>query len=108
MSGSKRAAQRPVARRRKRAKLKAEPAPVGHGAQAPLRLIGKAEILEITGVTFPTIWSWMRKGQFPRCYVIGRSSNAKSAWRSDDIAKWLAALPVRPLKGDAPDQTTTP
>jgi predicted DNA-binding transcriptional regulator AlpA len=71
-----------------------------HGARAPpgVRLLDKAEILEITGVTFPTIWTWMRAGTFPRSRIVG----GKSMWRSDEIEAWLAGLPLRPLKGDAP------
>jgi predicted DNA-binding transcriptional regulator AlpA len=96
------AAQVPFARQA--AKLKAERAPDAHGARAPpVRLLGKAEILQITGVTFPTIWAWMRGegGTFPRSRIVG----GKSMWRSDEIDQWLAGLPVRPLKGDAsPEQ----
>lgn len=73
-------------------------------AQAPhasprgqgIRLLGKAEILAITGVTFPTIWAWMRAGAFPRSRVCG----GKSMWLSSEIDAWLAALPLRKLKGD--------
>jgi predicted DNA-binding transcriptional regulator AlpA len=69
-----------------------------HGARAPpVRLLSKAEILAITGVTFPTVWTWMRAGIFPRSRIVG----GKSMWRSDEIEAWLAALPVRTLKGDA-------
>ena len=68
-----------------------------HGARAPpVRLLDKNDVLEITNVTFPTIWSWMRAGTFPRSRVVG----GKSMWRSDEIDAWLAALPVRALKGD--------
>jgi predicted DNA-binding transcriptional regulator AlpA len=70
-----------------------------HGARAPLvRLLDKSDILSITHVTFPTIWSWMRAGTFPRSRVVG----AKSMWRSDEIDEWLANLPTRTLKGDTP------
>jgi len=70
-----------------------------HGARAPpVRLLDKAEILQITGVSFPTIWAWMRAGTFPRSRIVG----GKSMWRSDEIEAWLAGLPLRPLKGDAP------
>jgi hypothetical protein len=34
-------------------------------APPDVRLLSKAKILAITGVTFPTIWSWMRQGKFP-------------------------------------------
>jgi predicted DNA-binding transcriptional regulator AlpA len=75
-----------------------------HGARAPpVRLLGKAEIRQITGVTFPTIWAWMRAGTFPRARIVG----GKSMWRSDEIEQWLVGLKVRPLKGDAPSNQQT-
>jgi predicted DNA-binding transcriptional regulator AlpA len=68
-----------------------------HGARAlPIRLLDKHEVLTITGVTYVTIWSWMRAGSFPRSRIVG----GKSMWRSDEIDEWLAGLPLRPLKGD--------
>jgi predicted DNA-binding transcriptional regulator AlpA len=79
-----------------------------HGPRAPpVRLLDKNEILAITGVSYPTIWLWMRQGKFPRSRVIGgdggKSSN-KSIWRSDEVEAWIAALPVRALKGDPPSE----
>ena len=70
-----------------------------HGPRGPPRLMSKAEVLAITGVTFPTIWSWMRNGTFPRSRVVG----GKSMWRSDEVDAWLGALPIRKLKGDPLD-----
>jgi predicted DNA-binding transcriptional regulator AlpA len=63
-----------------------------------VRLLDKNEVCAIAGVTFPTLWSRMRTGAFPRSRVVG----GKSMWRSDEIDAWLAALPIRKLKGDAP------
>jgi predicted DNA-binding transcriptional regulator AlpA len=72
-------------------------APKAHPPRAPLvHLLDKAEVCAITNVTFPTIWSWMRAGTFPRSRVVG----GKSMWRSDEVEQWLASLPVRALKGD--------
>jgi predicted DNA-binding transcriptional regulator AlpA len=69
-----------------------------HGGRAPpLHLLDKNDILEITNVTFPTIWAWMRTGRFPRSRVVG----GKSMWLSSEIDQWLVELPVRALKGDA-------
>ena len=62
-------------------------------------LLGKRQVLAITNVTFPTIWLWMRAGKFPRSRVVG----GKSMWLSSEIEAWLASLPVRKLKGDAPE-----
>jgi predicted DNA-binding transcriptional regulator AlpA len=63
-----------------------------------IRLLSKAEVMAISGLSFPSIWAWMRDGRFPRSRVVG----GKSMWRSDEIDAWLAGLPVRPLKGDQP------
>jgi predicted DNA-binding transcriptional regulator AlpA len=67
-------------------------------SQGPPRLLSKSDICAITNVSYPTIWGWMRDGKFPRSRVVG----GKSMWLSTEIERWLAALPVRPLKGDAP------
>ncbi len=67
-----------------------------HRSPGQPRLLAKAEILDITGVSFPTIWAWMRAGKFPRSRIVG----GKSMWFSTEVDAWLAALPVRPLKGD--------
>lgn len=61
------------------------------------KLIYKGELLERIGVSYPTIWSLMRKGEFPRARVVG----GKSAWLSSEIDEWIARLPRRRLKGDA-------
>ena len=64
-----------------------------------VRLLDKGEITAIANVTFPTIWAWMRDS-FPRSRIVG----GKSMWLSSEVEAWLADLPVRPLKGDAPNQ----
>jgi predicted DNA-binding transcriptional regulator AlpA len=67
-----------------------------------VRLLDKHEVSAIAGVTYPSIWLWMREGAFPRSRIVG----GKSMWRSDEIDAWLAALPVRKLKGDARGSVT--
>jgi predicted DNA-binding transcriptional regulator AlpA len=73
-----------------------------HGVRAPpapaVRLLGKPEVCAIANATFPSIWSWMRAGKFPRSRIV----NGRSMWLSTDIDAWIAGLQVRPLKGDAP------
>ena len=61
-----------------------------------LRLLSKREVLDIVGISYPTLWDWMRAGKFPRSREVG----GRSMWRSDEIDEWIAALPVRKLKGD--------
>ena len=67
-----------------------------------VRLIHKPEVLDKVGVTYSTIWTWMRRGQFPRARVVG----GKSAWVEDEIEAWLKQLPVRRLKGDPVERET--
>jgi predicted DNA-binding transcriptional regulator AlpA len=70
-------------------------------ATAPLvpgsiRLLDRHEVCALAGCTYPTIWKMMREGRFPR----SRACGGKAVWLSSEIEAWLAALPVRPLKGD--------
>ena len=62
------------------------------------RLLSKPEVLDRVGVTFPTLWKWMREGKFPRSRELG----GKAAWIEAEVEAWIAALPVRRLKGDGP------
>jgi prophage regulatory protein len=61
------------------------------------RLMGKGEVLLVTGSTFAHVWKLMRLGKFPRAVAVG----GKAMWRSWEIDEWLDDLKVRPLKGDA-------
>jgi predicted DNA-binding transcriptional regulator AlpA len=70
--------------------------PIADAPSAGERLLGKAEVCRVAGVTFPTIWAWMRAGRFPRA----RSVGGKSMWLSTEIDAWLSSLPTRRLKGD--------
>jgi predicted DNA-binding transcriptional regulator AlpA len=48
--------------------------------------------------SYPTLWEMMRRGLFPR----GRIHGGKTKWLSTEVDQWMAALPIRRLKGDAP------
>ena len=65
--------------------------------RAGLQLLSKPEVLDRVGVTYPTLWAWMRQGKFPRSRELG----GKAAWIEAEVEAWIAALPVRRLKGDA-------
>ena len=48
-----------------------------HAARAPpTRLLSKRQVLDIANVSYPTLWSWMRRGSFPRSRAVG----GKSMW----------------------------
>src|SRR5689334_16848584 len=68
------------------------------------RLLDRHQVCEICGVTYQIIWRRMRSGTFPRSRIVG----GRSMWLSDEVEAWLRALPVRPLKGDAATEETSP
>jgi prophage regulatory protein len=61
------------------------------------RLLDRHQVCATVGASYPSIWSWMRAGTFPRSRIVG----GKTKWFSSDIDAWMASLPVRRLKGDA-------
>jgi prophage regulatory protein len=62
----------------------------------PVRLLSRREVMERVGVSYPTLWSWMRENKFPRSREIG----GKVAWLESEVDKWITDLPVVQLKGD--------
>ena len=61
------------------------------------RLIFKREVLERTGKSYTTLWTWMRAGSFPRSVVVG----GQVAWFADELDEWFEQLPRRRLLGDS-------
>jgi predicted DNA-binding transcriptional regulator AlpA len=64
------------------------------------RLLTKAEVCERVGRTFPTIWSWMRRGLFPRARIAGRTS----VWLESEVDRWMQALPLRAYRPNDEDE----
>ncbi len=66
------------------------------------RLLSKAQVLQRVPFTYPTLWSWMRKGLFPRARQVG----GKTCWLESEINAWITAQPLRRFKGDAEAEAT--
>ena len=60
------------------------------------RLIDRHEVLEITGLTYPTIWKMMREGSFPRSVKI----SGRARWHEEEVGSWKDGLKRTRLKGD--------
>ena len=67
-----------------------------------LRLVTKGEVLERVGMSYPTLWSKMRAGTFPRSVVVG----ARVCWYAHEIDAWLRDLQRQQLKGDDANEET--
>jgi predicted DNA-binding transcriptional regulator AlpA len=61
-----------------------------------IRLLSKPEVIERVGVSYATLWHWMRAGTFPRSRALG----GKTVWIKSEVEAFMAALPKRLLKGD--------
>ncbi|MEX2642534.1 MAG: AlpA family phage regulatory protein [Acetobacterales bacterium] len=62
-------------------------------------LLDKKTVCHLVSLSYPTIWTMMREGKFPRSVRVAQ----KAMWRRDDVLRWLDELPEVRLKGD-PDR----
>jgi predicted DNA-binding transcriptional regulator AlpA len=63
------------------------------------RLIFKSELLRLIGVSYGSIFSWMRAGKFPLAIEIGPGGRScKIAWIRTEVEEWLATRPRRRMK----------
>ena len=67
---------------------------------ASTRLLCKTEVLAIAGVSFPTIWAWMREGKFPSARHMG----VKTFWLESEVSAWIRGLPFREYKPLTPTE----
>ena len=61
-----------------------------------IRLLTKPEVLDRTSVSYVTLWKWMIEGKFPRA----RELCGQPRWVASEVEKFLAELPIRPIKGE--------
>lgn len=55
------------------------------------RLLRISEVLEVTGLRRSTLYSQIRRGEFPAPVKIGPRA---SAWRLDEVQDWIESLSV--------------
>jgi predicted DNA-binding transcriptional regulator AlpA len=48
-----------------------------------IRLISRQELVDIVGVSFPSIWQWVREGKFPPPRKLGKGG--RTAWLESEI-----------------------
>jgi prophage regulatory protein len=62
-----------------------------------IRLLCKAEVLELTGLSFPTVWGMIRRGEFPAARTVG-VGGGRPYWLAQEISDWVSNLPIRAYK----------
>lgn len=58
------------------------------------KLIFKAQVMDLIGMSFPTIWNWMRSGKFPPAREIG----GKICWYEAEVVDWINSRPIKQYK----------
>jgi prophage regulatory protein len=60
------------------------------GPKARARYLRQRDVLQLVGVSRPTLWEWRRKGIFPRPRQLGPNT---IGWLADDVEKWMQSRP---------------
>jgi predicted DNA-binding transcriptional regulator AlpA len=76
------------------------PSTITNDAPAEIRLLSKPQLLALVGVSYSSIFNWMRAGTFPAPRVLGPSGGRSSriAWYASEVQAWLASRPQRQIK----------
>jgi prophage regulatory protein len=68
-----------------------------HMGTAHMKLLRKAEVSEMVGLSYPTIWRWVRDGKFPAPRTIGATNDkdGEVRWLQSEVEAWVESLPMR-------------
>ena len=59
-----------------------------------IKILTKRQVLDRVPLSYPSIWSMMKKGTFPRSREL---SEERIGWIEAEIDNWIANLPVRAI-----------
>lgn len=67
-----------------------------HSAQPPPKFLNKRQVLERIPLSYQTLWDRMRRGLFPRSFLIA----GQVFWLESELVDWMNTQPRQHLKGD--------
>jgi predicted DNA-binding transcriptional regulator AlpA len=66
----------------------------------PLKFLSRDEVLKLVGVSYGTLWGWIREGKFPPARELNSSERASRIyWLEHEVLSWMANRPPRLPKG---------
>jgi predicted DNA-binding transcriptional regulator AlpA len=60
-----------------------------------VQFLTRKEVVAKVRVTFPTLWGWMRRGQFPLSRQIG---GHRVGWLKQEVDDWMLGRPPQEYK----------
>ena len=65
------------------------------------KFLSRKQVCTIVGVTYPSLWTWVRAGHFPpgRKLGIGEGNRNKIVWVESEVIHWMETRPVQLPKG---------
>jgi predicted DNA-binding transcriptional regulator AlpA len=71
------------------------------------RLYTKQQVLAIVGVSYVTLWGWIKTGHFPASIVVGPEGGHRSTrrWIAKEVHAWIANRPRRLPRGSTASVT---
>jgi predicted DNA-binding transcriptional regulator AlpA len=69
--------------------------------EPPVKLLTREQVLAMLGgLTYPSLFGWIRDGLFPPGIELGAvSGKGRVVWLEHEVLKWIADRPRRLLKG---------
>jgi predicted DNA-binding transcriptional regulator AlpA len=66
----------------------------------PLKFLSRDEVLKLVGVSYGTLWGWIREGNFPPARELsGNKRASRIYWLEHEVLEWMANRPPRLPKG---------
>ena len=59
-------------------------------AEPPVRILRARAVAELTGLARPTIYAYMKRGDFPQSVRLGPGT---VGWRQSDVDAWIEERP---------------
>ena len=67
--------------------------------RAPIKLLNRDQVLDLIGVSYASLWGWIRDGKFPAGRSIGFGKKGHVAWIESEVMDCIKSRPVRLPKG---------
>jgi predicted DNA-binding transcriptional regulator AlpA len=65
------------------------------------KFISRKQVCALVGVTYPSLWGWIKAGHFPpgRKLGIGTGNRNKIVWLESEVLEWMTTRPLQLPKG---------